>query len=462
MAIQWCRDAVDMNPANITALVSVAAALARDADSADDAAGAFVKVLRTHPHLHSPAWALSNRVLSLHYRDDISAATLAREHLRLGRLYEAAHPPRDHRHIDRSLDRPLRIGYVSADFWTHSVMFFLEPILANHDRAQFEIFCYSNGVRADATTARLQSYPLHWRTIAGLPDHHVDDLIARDRIDILVDLTGHTAGSRLAVFAQKPAPIQVSYLGYPSTTGLTRIDYRLSDAVADPPGAESLHSERLMRLETAWCYRPYPAAPPVSPPPALRNCHITFGCFNNLQKLTAQVAGQWAKLMAALPTSRLLVKSAGLAESQSHHLKLLCDSGIPPERIDLLPRTRTIEEHLGTYGSVDIALDTFPYNGTTTTCEALWMGVPVLTIAGDTHHSRVGASLLTTVGLIDWICSVSDFATKAAAAADLPTLAQLRQTLRARLNQSPLLDGVRFTRELETAYRKMWDDFLAQ
>jgi predicted O-linked N-acetylglucosamine transferase (SPINDLY family) len=286
-------------------------------------------------------------------------------------------------------------------------------------------------------------------------------LIRRDELDLLVDLAGHTAHHRLLVFARRPAPVQATWIGYPNTTGLDAVDYRLTDAVSDPVGdTERYHAEKLVRLPTTFSvYRPDDDAPPGNALPAAAPGAVTFGCFNNFAKATPRVLALWARLLRALPDSRLLLKSRGLGDAAvaTRIRQTFADAGVAPERIALDGRELSVRAHLELYHGVDVALDPFPYNGTTTTCEALWMGVPVVTLAGRVHAARVGASLLTHTGLADWIADDEDAYLRLAttAAQDLPRLADLRRTLRERMRTSPLCDAPAFTRGLETAFAAM-------
>jgi len=274
------------------------------------------------------------------------------------------------------------------------------------------------------------------------------------------------AFNRMLVFARKPAPVQVTYLGYPNTTGQTAIDWRITDAIADPVGTtERFHTEQLLRLpRTFLCYRPYPDAPPVGDLPADRNGgRITFASFNNLSKITRRVIEGWARVLSAVPNSRLLIKAAGVEGSPRQRLiDDFARHGISEDRLELVGRIADLAEHFGKYNDVDIALDTFPYCGTTTTCEAMWMGVPAVTLIGQTHMSRVGLSLLTQVGLTDLAAADLDrYVTIAAAlAGDLPRLRELRRGFRDRMRASPLLDGAGVTRELEAAYREIWRNWV--
>ncbi len=353
----------------------------------------------------------------------------------------------------------IRVGYVSPDFHRHSVAYFIEPLLRNHDRSDFQISCYSDTTQPDDVTDRLHTLTERWRDIGTLTDAAVAELIRQDEIDILVDLAGHTNQNRLMVFARKPAPIQVSYLGYPNTTGMPVMDYRLSDAEADPPDLhDALYTETLVRLPHGFlCYAPPPEAPPVTQRHSSRP--LTFGSFNHLAKINPQVIALWAELLKSLPEARLLIKNTGLENERARErlYQRFQELGVSRDRIGLRGRIASITEHLALYNDMDIALDTFPYNGTTTTCEALWMGVPVVTLAGNMHAGRVGTSLLTRIGLQDLIASTYDEYVSCARtlARDADRLSQLRTSLRERLATSPLCDGRDFATLIEDAYRKM-------
>lgn len=364
-------------------------------------------------------------------------------------------------------DRRLRIGYVSPDFRNAVVAHFVEPILAAHDQAAFEVFCYAEVARPDAMTERCRrsvSVPTsaHWRDTVGMPDEVLAAQIRADGIDILIDLAGHTTGSRLSAFAAKPAPIQMTGIGYPATTGLTAIDWRLTDAIADPPGlTEPQYSERLLRLTPGFnCYQPPDAAPAVAPLPADTTGYITFGSFNNVAKIRDHTLDAWAELLRRVPGSRLVLKHLGFGFPliRDEYINALRRRGLPDERFEVMQPIHSLAGHLGAYGRIDIALDTFPYSGTTTTCEALWMGVPVVTLAGTAHHARVGASLLTRLGLADLIAdTVPRYVEIAAAlAAYRPRLAALRGELRPRMAASSLCDAKSFTRHFEAALREIW------
>jgi protein O-GlcNAc transferase len=412
--------------------------------------------LRPEPHSHS------NLLLALNYTDRFTPGEILAEHRRWHQLYAAALAPSvSAPSLPYSAERRLRIGYVSPDFNHHAVAYFIAPVLAAHDRSKFEIFCYSSVATPDRTTDRLRSLAEHWRDIARLDDESAAALIRTDEIDLLIDLAGHTSGNRLLLFARRPAPTQATWLGYPNTTGLDVIDYRLTDATSDPVGeTDAYYSEKLIRLPTTFsCYEPDANAPAINPLPATSSGAVTFGSFNNFAKITPDVIALWARLLRELPLARLLLKSRGLSDaSVADRIKsTFAKHGVVAERVILNGQEVSVREHLSLYHGVDIALDPFPYNGTTTTCEALWMGVPVVTFAGHSHASRVGASLLTHLGLADWIATtpVDYVAMAVAAAKDLARLADLRGQLRDRMLHSFLCDGVKFTTGLETAFTEI-------
>ena len=361
----------------------------------------------------------------------------------------------------RGQNQPVRIGYLSADLYAHSVAFFLEPILQYHDHSRFEIYCYSNRTVEDETTGRLKMLSTAWRVVYGLADEQVAELIAADGIDILVDLSGHTAGNRLGVLVYRPAPVQASWIGHPNTTGLSQVDYYLTDPLCDPPGTtEHLFSEKLLRLPRVFsCYLPPMTFPVVAPPPVCKCGYITFGCFNSIAKINEPLISWWAALLTRVPQSRLLIKGPKLDDQQIRQqlTDLFERNGISSDRIGLFGLTGTRDEHLALYSRVDIALDTYPYNGTTTTCESLWMGVPVVTLAGKTHVSRVGLSFLDAIGCHEFVADNPEgYIAKAALLAnDQKRLVELRETLRLMMTRSPLMDYMGVTRELEDAYMAM-------
>lgn len=358
---------------------------------------------------------------------------------------------------DRTPARRLRIGYVSADFRDHCQSLFTIPLLSRHDHAAFEIFCYSSVERPDDLTARIEGMVDHWRPVRPLDDEALALGVREDGIDILVDLTMHMAGGRPLLFARRPAPVQIAWLAYPGTTGMGAMDYRLTDPRLDPPGFDSHYSERSIRLpDSFWCYDPLTDRPQVNALPALERGYVTFGCLNNPCKLTEATLQLWGEAMRAVPDSRLLL----LAPDGPHRARLLqrlAAQGIGAARVSFVP-FRKRAEYLRSYHDIDIGLDTFPYNGHTTSLDSLWMGVPTISRVGETCVGRGGLSQLFQLGLREFAAD-SDSGLVAAATAlarDLPRLADLRGNLRARLETSPLMDSARFARGIEAAYRDAW------
>jgi len=398
--------------------------------------------------------AHSNLLRDLQHLPDITPEQLLAEHQNWWNLHGKPIVPQQHQR--RTPHKPLRVGFVSPDLRNHAVAIFIAPLFEHHDKTNFHFTAYSEAAAEDEVSAKLKSWVQLWRPIRGHRDDLVAQQIAADQIDILIDLAGHTSNNRAPLFTQKPAPIQISYLGYPCTTGLPTIDYRITDAQADPPGLTEPHyTEKLLRLpRCAWCFRPIDDSPDVNDLPALTAGHITFGSFNNFAKANDAVLAAWAAVLNRVPNSRLILKSNGLAEPtvQSHIHQIFGRHNISPDRLTMLDKNPDIAQHLARYHDIDIALDTFPYNGTTTTCEALWMGIPVICIAGNKHMSRVGVSLLHAIGLDDLIARDTTHFTEIAAdlANDLPRLADLRRTLRARMLQSALRDETAFTRDFES------------
>jgi len=345
----------------------------------------------------------------------------------------------------------LRIGYVSADLREHSVAYFIEPVLEAHDRTRVEIFAYSNSAEEDYVTARIKSHCEHWRACSELSEQELERLIRADGIDILIDLSGHTAGHRLGVFARRPAPIQLSWLGFPCRTGLRGIAGYIGDALVTPTGEDAA-----VKLEPTFnCYRPSQYASEVATAPVLKNRYITFGSFNNLAKLSEPAVGLWSRVLTEVPASRLLLKSRGLeGEITAAWVKSRFEGhGVDPERLQFLPRDESLDEHFRQYSLVDIGLDPFPYCGVTTTCEALWMGVPVVSLVGHRFAARTGLTLLSAIGHPEWAASSEDGYVEQVKAlcASPDELALVRASLRSRIADSPLMDARGLTRNLETA-----------
>ncbi|MBS3821520.1 MAG: hypothetical protein KGY81_07145, partial [Phycisphaerae bacterium] len=362
---------------------------------------------------------------------------------------------------DLSANRRLRIGYVSADFRTHSVTYFMESVLDGCNPKAVENIAYSVGESQDATTERLSRKFHEFRYMGSHDVSRFAQQVEDDQIDILVDLGGHTTNNRQAVFGVKPAPIQVTWCGHPDTVGNPAIDYRIVDALTDPPDTETWHTEELAYMPDSFlCYRPPVHAPAIGPPPRTTNGHVTFGSFNNLMKVTPLVRGLWAQVLAAVPDSRLILKIRGGEEAIVHE-RLLDDFarvGVDRERVIIRGMVGNATDHLACYNEVDIALDSYPYNGTTTTCEALWMGVPVLTLCGDVHCSRVGYSLLSNCDMEFFVAhDPEEYVRKAIALAGNTEASEtIRKTMRQRLAASPLCNAPRFAHHLELLYRSMW------
>lgn len=401
-------------------------------------------------------------LLDMHYVDGLSAEEVFAEHMTYGRMVGSVGEAGSQKTEVRSREGRLRVGYFSPDLRAHSVADFIAPVLERHDRSKFEVICYSNVRVPDVFTERLRGHTDLWRDVTALSDAEAADMIRADGVDILVDLAGHTANGRLPIFARRPAPVQITYLGYPDTTGLAQMDWRMTDGFADPEGmTERFHTEKLLRLpRTAWCYHAYEGTPPVVDGPAATSGVVTFGSFNNLAKVTPGTVALWARVLKAAPGSRMMVKAAGLS-SESARRRLLGrfeDNGIGADRVELVGRIEDLVLHLAAYGRVDVGLDTYPYHGTTTTCEALYMGVPVVTLAGKRHVSRVGVSLLNNVGLPELVAkSDEEFVWIAATVAgDFAKLRDLRRSLRGKMEASPLMDAPGFVRDVEAAYLRAW------
>ena len=364
---------------------------------------------------------------------------------------------------DPSPDRRLRIAYVSPDFRDHVVGHNVWPLLRNHNHEQLEVTLLANQTRADTMTEQFRRCADRWYNIAGWSDDRVADQIGKDGIDILVDLALHTAGNRLLVFARKPAPVQVTFAGYPGSTGLHAIDYRLTDPYLDPPQLnDQWYAEASCHLpHSFWCFDPRTEEPLVAPLPALQKGAVTFGCLNNFCKVNDGVLELWARVLRAVPETRLLL----LAKEGSHRQRtcdFLTGQGVHAERLEFVsPKPRP--EYLAVYHQIDIGLDTLPYNGHTTSLDSFWMGVPVVTLVGQTVVGRAGLSQLSNLGLAELAATTPEQFVRIAVelAADVPRLGALRSSLRNRMRESPLMDAVGFTRGIETGYRAMWRKWCA-
>nr|CAD1838623.1 unnamed protein product [Ananas comosus var. bracteatus] len=436
--------------------------LYRDAGNITLAIEAYEKCLQIDPDSRN---AGQNRLLAMNYIDEGSDDKLFEAHREWGRRFMKLYPRFTSWDNEKDMDRPLVVGYISPDYFTHSVSYFIEAPLSHHDYSNYKVVVYSAVVKADAKTLKFKDRVLKkgglWRDIYGVDEKKVASMVREDKVDILVELTGHTANNKLGTMACRPAPIQVTWIGYPNTTGLPTIDYRITDSFADPPNAKQKHIEELVRLpECFLCYTPSPEAGQVCPTPALSNGFITFGSFNNLAKITPKVLQVWARILCAVPNSRLVVKCKPFCcdSVRQRFLTILEQLGLEPLRVDLLPLILLNHDHMQAYSLMDISLDTFPYAGTTTTCESLFMGVPCVTMAGSVHAHNVGVSLLTKVGLGRLIAKTEDEYVRLAVqlASNVSALQDLRLTLRDLMLRSPVCDGTKFVRGLESTYRNMW------
>jgi predicted O-linked N-acetylglucosamine transferase (SPINDLY family) len=462
-ALAAYRNAIALNPADPFLHANLATTL-RDAGFHAEAQAAFVRALElgpAEPTIHS-AYILNQYLLPgvTQGQIDVEKARWDRRHAQALAPVAATFPQSADPH------RPLRIGYVSADLRIHPVGRFMLPLIRAHDPAAVSVFCYANSPACDDYTAAIRAAAEGaghggFRHVDGLSDVQLADLVHADAIDVLVDLSMHAVGNRLLTFARRPAPVQVSYLAYADGPGLSAIDAHLSDNHLDRHGPrDAAPHDRPVRLpHTYWCYAPHANAPEVSPLPALARGRITFGCLNHFGKITGPTIAAWAALLQRVPTARLLLHVPPGSSRNLVHQRFAA-VGIPPERIDFLPTT-SLDEYLAFHHQIDIALDPFPYVGGTTTCDALWMGVPVVSLAGTAEApgtSRSGLSILSTVGLPHLAADSIDayLQTAAALAADLPALGQLRATLRSRLQNSPLTDIAAFARDIESAYRGLW------
>jgi len=408
----------------------------------------------------SSSGAVASLLGALNYDPDVGPGQVFEEHrVWAARIAASSGTPMRHA-IDGDVTRRLRIGYVSPDLKRHPVTYLFAPALAHHDHGGFEIVCYDNLARPDHVTARLARLTDRWRDVTGLTDEAFCEQVRADGIDILVDLAGHTTGGRLSAFARKPAPVQVSWLGYFNTTGFPAMDWFFSDPHSSPPGQERYFVERLLRLpDTRFCYAPPEYSPEVAAPPAAREGRVTFGCFNNLSKINDRVIALWSRVLDRVPGSRLRLMSIGLhdAANVEHVRGRFAKHGVQGERLELYPYVAH-PELLAAYGEVDIALDPFPFCGGMTSLEALWMGVPVVTLEQPMIAGRQTLSMLRNVGLETLVAADEQGYVEIAAklAGDLDALARVRAELRPSMAASPLMDGAKFTRNLEDAYRRVW------
>nr|VDC72860.1 unnamed protein product [Brassica rapa] len=436
--------------------------LYRDAGNITAAIDAYEECLKIDPDSRN---AGQNRLLAMNYINEGLDDKLYEAHRDWGWRFTRLHPQYTSWDNLKDPDRPIIIGYISPDFFTHSVSYFIEAPLTHHDYTKYKVVVYSAVVKADAKTFRFRDKVLKkggvWKDIYGIDEKKIASMVREDKIDILVELTGHTANNKLGTMACRPAPLQVTWIGYPNTTGLPTVDYRITDSLADPPDTKQKQVEELVRLpECFLCYTPSPEAGPVCPTPALSNGFVTFGSFNNLAKITPKVLQVWARILCAVPNSRLVVKCKPFCcdSIRQRFLTTLEQLGLESKRVDLLPLILFNHDHMQAYSLMDISLDTFPYAGTTTTCESLYMGVPCVTMAGSVHAHNVGVSLLSKVGLGHLVAKNEDEYVQLSVdlASDITALLKLRMSLRDLMAGSPVCNGPSFAVALESAYRSMW------
>ncbi len=454
-AVIVCKRAAVLNPDLAEAQGNLGRASA-DSGRLGEAIDYFREAVARDPKLVS---AHSTMVFLMHYHPDYDSHVLYREHLNWdrhhGQPFKAFIKPHTN---DRSPNRRLRIGYVSPDFKNHVVTWNFLPLLRQHDHQQFEIFCYAKVKKPDEFSDQIRASADAWRNIIDLNEDQAAKLIRDDQIDILVDLSLHSGDHVLSIFARKPAPLQLTYLGYCSTSGLEAMDYRFSDPYFDPPDSDlSCYREKTIRLpQTYWCYQPGGPTPDVSPLPALTAGHITFGCLNNFAKASVPAMDLWIKILQQVPNSRLLLHSK-LGAHRQRMLDYFAAQGIAADRLEFIAAIPW-EQYTHLYARIDIALDPFPYNGGITSCDTLWMGVPLISLRGQTAVGRAGSSILSNVGLPELIAGdPAQYVHLAVELAnDLPRLTELRRSLRDRVRQSPLMDAPRFTKNVEFAYRQIW------
>ncbi|MHC4487747.1 MAG: O-linked N-acetylglucosamine transferase family protein [Planctomycetota bacterium] len=454
--MEYRRKALEANPDNGVVLNNCGMHMVRMAQAQQG-----IEILRKavekapgNPVVHS------NFLLFMHYLSDTDRQSFLDEHKRWARIQGPTTLARTSYDNVPDPDRQLRIGYISPDFRKHSVAYFFEVLLDEQNRQAVETYGYSNTERPDEVTERLKLKFDHFQNIFGVSDKAVIEMIEKDKVDILVDLAGHTGNNRLPVLAHKPAPIQTSYLGYPDTSGMEQVDYRLTDELADPPDSQQFYTEELVYLPDGFlCYKPPDHAPPVAPLPALMNGYITFGSFNNNCKINPLIMSLWAEVLKLNDGSRLVLKFRGGDDKKlrDHYLHTFEQLGIHADRIDIHgPKHRV--EHLKLYNQIDIALDTYPYNGTTTTFEALWMGVPVISLVGQHHMSRVALTILTRFGM-GFLAAPTpqEYVTRATAlAAKRQNLVEMRSIMRRTIAGASLCNTNRFVKNVEAAYREMW------
>jgi predicted O-linked N-acetylglucosamine transferase (SPINDLY family) len=405
----------------------------------------------------------SNLLLLLNYSSRLTPDAVFAEHKVWADKFAGPTPDRPPIPLPHDPDRRLRVGYLSADFRTHTVAGFIATLLTHHDRSRVEVYCYPQVLRPDDTTERLRTLADHWRPVSGLTDEPAADLIRRDKLDVLIDLSGHTAGNRLGVLAHRPAPVQCLLFGYPNTTGIPAVDYRITDPVSDPPGmTESLSVERPLRLpDLPWVYAPPATAPDVTPLPAAGQRKFTFGCLNNPAKISDSCLETWVTLLQTIPGTRLVLLGGQSQAGAKRLTDRFAKAGVLRDRVEVVMRLPK-ERYYQAYGQFDLCLDPFPYNGGVTTADALWMGVPVLTVAGSSYVSRQGLAVMAAVGLPEFVADTPATLLRLAKewTQRRAELADIRAGLRERVAASPLADAPRYVRNLEASLRSVWLEWL--
>jgi predicted O-linked N-acetylglucosamine transferase (SPINDLY family) len=452
--ITYCRQAISLWP-DQRILYGLLGWAYREAGRMEEGIEVYRQALsrKADPQIHS------DLLFTLHFQPDCDRRKLFEEHARWNEIHARPLARGDRPFTnDRSPERRLRLGYFAHDLGDIPLGRFFLPLAEHHDREQFALFCYCDMPRPDAAGRRLHELPnFKLRVTGGMSHQQVAELAEQDQIDILVDLSMHSSNNRMLTFARKPAPVQVTYLAYCSTTGLDAIDYRLTDPYLDPPEwGNAFSAEKAARLRCYWCYSANPGAPEVGPLPAITNGFVTFGCLNEFSKVSPACLSLWCRLLREIPTARLMLH----AKQGSHRQRAIAQmtrEQIDPQRLQFIDR-QPLAKHLAQYNQFDIGLDPFPWGGGTTTCNALWMGAPVVSLAGETGVSRGGLSILSTIGLPELATQSPDDYIRAALslARDLPRLADLRASLRSRMQSSPLMDAPGFTTDVEAFYRRMW------
>ncbi len=457
-ALDLLNEAIEMAPENFNFRQQAAVTRMMLGDIEGGLEG-FDKALEQSPP-EQKANAHSTRMFYRHYRSHFTRQEFYEEACEFGELIQTDFMRIRHANAPEP-NRRLRVGYISPDFRRHSVSYFVESVLDGRNPAAVENFAYMTQNKTDDVTERLRGKFDHFTDVKAWSVEKLEQRIVDDEIDILVDLAGHTSHHRMDVIARKPAPVIVTWCGYPDTSGNPGTDYRITDALADPPEAEQWHTEELAYMPDCFlCYRPPLHAPAVKPAPLLENGYVTFGSFNNAMKMTPLVRGLWAQVLQGVPDSKLLLKCGGGGD-EAFQKRILEDFervGVSADRIEFLAQVNSPLDHLDTYNRIDIALDSYPYNGTTTTCESLWMGVPVITLCGDVHCSRVGYSLLSNCEMDFFVAhDPQEYVNKAIAlAGNVEAIKNIRRTMRQRLGASPLCNAPQFTHNLELLYRSMW------